>query len=84
MGDKEVILNVNRLRFKCKKCQNTFSQKLDFVEERRGYTHRYAENIVRQVINSDVSNVAVSLILAPTCLIADSTAPEPIEQSCSA
>jgi transposase len=58
MGDKEVILNVNRRRFKCKKCRKTFSEQLDFVGERRGYTHRYAENITKQVINSDVSNVA--------------------------
>jgi transposase len=58
MGDKEVILNVNRRRFKCKKCQKTFSEKLDFVGEKKGYTHRYAANIAKQVINSDVSNVA--------------------------
>ena len=31
MGDKEVILNVNRRRFKCKKCRKTFNEKLDFV-----------------------------------------------------
>jgi transposase len=58
MGDKEVILNVNRRRFKCKECQKTFSEKLDFVGEKKGYTHRYAENITKQVINSNVSSVA--------------------------
>ncbi|MDR9896824.1 transposase family protein [Aetokthonos hydrillicola Thurmond2011] len=31
MGDKEVILNVNRRRFKCKTCRKTFNEKLDFV-----------------------------------------------------
>jgi transposase len=25
MGDKEVILNINRRRFKCKKCRKTFN-----------------------------------------------------------
>ena len=58
MGDKEVILNVNRRRCKCKTCRKTFNEKLDFVGARRGYTHRYAENIVKQLISSNVSNVA--------------------------
>ncbi|WP_375490908.1 ISL3 family transposase [uncultured Nostoc sp.] len=58
MGDKEVILNLNRRRFKCKKCRKTFSEKFNFVGTRKTYTQRYAENIVRQVINSNVSSVA--------------------------
>lgn len=58
MGDKEVILNINRRRFKCKKCRKTFNEELDFVGARRKHTHRYAENIVKQLIHSDVSNVA--------------------------
>jgi transposase len=58
MGDKEIILNINRRRFKCKKCRKTFNEELDFVGVRRKYTHRYAENIIKQLINSDVSNVA--------------------------
>ncbi|MDJ0798000.1 MAG: ISL3 family transposase [Calothrix sp. MO_167.B12] len=58
IGDKEVILNVNRRRFKCKKCRKTFSEELDFVGKRKGYTHRYASKIVKQIINSNVSNVA--------------------------
>ncbi|MDJ0734619.1 MAG: transposase [Nostocaceae cyanobacterium] len=58
MGDKEVILNVNRRRFKCKICRKTFNEKLDFVGGRKGYTHRYAENIVKQLISSNIINVA--------------------------
>ncbi len=58
MGDKEVILNLNKRRFKCKICRKTFNEKLDFVGARRTYTHRYAENIVKQVISGNVSNVA--------------------------
>ncbi|TWH39738.1 ISL3 family transposase [Dulcicalothrix desertica] len=58
MGDKEVILNLNRRRFKCKKCRKTFSEQLDFVGTKKSFTHRYAENIVKQVISSNVSNVA--------------------------
>ncbi len=55
MGDKEVILNLNRRRFKCKKCRKTFNEQLNFVGARRKYTHRYAENIVKQLINSNVA-----------------------------
>ncbi len=58
MGDKEVILNVNRRRFKCKKCRKTFSEKLDFVGTKKGYTYRYAEYITKQTIDSNVSSVA--------------------------
>ena len=58
MGDKEVILNVNRQRFKCKKCRKTFNEKLDFLGVRKRYTYRYAEYIIKQVISSNVSNVA--------------------------
>ena len=58
IGDKEVILNLNRRRFKCKTCRKTFSERLDFVGTKKSFTHRYAENIVRQVISSNVSNVA--------------------------
>lgn len=58
IGDKEVILNLNRRRFKCKICRKTFTEQLDFVGTRKGFTHRYAENIVKQVISSNVSNVA--------------------------
>lgn len=58
IGDREVILNVNRRRFKCKKCRKTFSEQLNFVGARKGFTHRYAENIVKQLVSSNVSNVA--------------------------
>ena len=58
MGDFEVILNVNRRRFKCKKCRKTFNEKLNFVGARKRYTYRYAESIIKQVINSNVSEVA--------------------------
>ena len=58
MGDKEVILNLNRRRFKCKICRKTFSEQLDFVGTKKSFTHRYAENIVKQLISSNVSNVA--------------------------
>jgi len=58
MGNKEVILKVNRRRFKCETCQTPFSETLDFVGNKKNYTYRYAANIVEQVIHSDINNVA--------------------------
>lgn len=58
VGDKEVILKVNRRRFKCINCQKPFSESLDFVEKKKSFTHRYAETITKQVIHSDINNVA--------------------------
>lgn len=58
MGDREVILQVNRRRFKCENCQKPFSETLDFVGNRKIFTYRYAQAVTEQVIHSDVSNVA--------------------------
>lgn len=58
IGNKEVILRVNRRRFKCDNCKKPFSETLDFVETKKNFTYRYAENITKQVIHSDINNVA--------------------------
>ncbi|GET37804.1 transposase [Microseira wollei NIES-4236] len=55
MGDREVVLKLNRRRFKCEKCQKPFSETLNFVGERKRFTYRYTEAITEQVIHSDVS-----------------------------
>lgn len=49
---------LERLKELCKTCRKTFSEQLDFVGTKKGFTHRFAENIVKQVISSNVSNVA--------------------------
>lgn len=58
MSNRQVILRVNRRRFKCKNCRKPFSEILDFVGEKKSFTHRYAETITEQVIHSDLNNVA--------------------------
>ena len=58
MGDREVILRVNRRRFKCKNCSKPFNEKLDFLEKKKNFTNRYAQSIAEQVIHSDINNVA--------------------------
>jgi transposase len=56
--DKKVILKVNRRRFKCINCQKPFSESRDFVDKNKSFTHRYPETITKQVIYSDINNVA--------------------------
>ena len=38
MSGKEVILKVNRRQFKCDNCQKPFSEKLDFLPDRKSFT----------------------------------------------
>jgi transposase len=56
--ERSVLLKVNRRQFKCKTCNKPFSEELNFVGKRRKHTDRFAEMIVRQVIHSDMHNVA--------------------------
>jgi transposase len=42
ISGKEVILKVNKRQFKCDTCQKPFSEKLNFVEENKNFTKRYA------------------------------------------
>ena len=52
------MLKYNRRQFKCHTCKKPFSEALDFIGERRRYTDRFAEVIVKQVLHSDTHNVA--------------------------
>lgn len=58
LSERQVWLRVNRRQFKCQTCQKPFSEALDFIGQRMSYTNRLAERVVKQVIHSDVSNVA--------------------------
>jgi transposase len=57
-GERKVLLKYNRRQFKCRECKKPFSEKLEFIGERRRTTDRFAEMIVKQVIHSDTHNVA--------------------------
>jgi transposase len=57
-GEKPVFLEINRRQFKCKKCGKPFSEKLDFVNNRRTYTKRLADTIIKSVFSSDIHSVA--------------------------
>lgn len=58
LSNREVILSVNRRRFKCENCCKPFSESLNFVAKKKSFTHRYAENITQQIVHSDIKNVA--------------------------
>jgi transposase len=57
-SEKPVLLKINRRQFKCHKCKKVFSEKLEFVDKNKGYTKRLADNIVEQVLNSNIHSVA--------------------------
>lgn len=60
ISGKTVFLKVNRRQFKCHTCGKPFSEVLDFISPRRKQTDRFSEFIVKQVIHSDVRNVALN------------------------
>jgi transposase len=57
-GEKPVFLEITRRQFKCKKCSKPFSEKLDFINNRRTYTKRLADTIIKLVLSSDINSVA--------------------------
>jgi transposase len=58
IGNREVMLRVNRRRFKCKNCRKPFNESLAFLEKKKTFTKRYAQSIAEQVVHSDINNVA--------------------------
>ena len=58
IGNREVMLRVNRRRFKCKNCRQPFNESLGFLEKKKKFTKRYAQSIAEQVVHSDINNVA--------------------------
>jgi transposase len=59
ISGRMVLLKINRRQFKCQTCSKPFSETLDFIGNRRKQTDRFAESIVRQVLHSDIYNVAM-------------------------
>jgi transposase len=57
-NNQPVVLRINRRQFRCKNCQKPFSEDLDFVDKQRGYTKRFAIEIVQQVLDSNIHSVA--------------------------
>ncbi len=57
-SNQQVILRIDRRQFRCKNCKKLFSEDLDFVDKQRGYTKRFATEIVKQVLDSNIRSVA--------------------------
>ncbi|MBA3923427.1 MAG: ISL3 family transposase [Nostocaceae cyanobacterium] len=53
-----VLLKINRRQYLCKKCQKPFSEELNFVDKKRGYTKRFAAYITKQVKIGNIHSVA--------------------------
>ena len=58
LGEQSLYLKVNRRLLRCSHCQKKFSENLGFVRKRRNYTIRFAQKIIKEVLNSDIQNVA--------------------------
>jgi transposase len=58
LGEKPVFLEINRRQFKCEICKKPFSEDLDFVSKKRTYTKRLAQQIIQDVLDSDIHSVA--------------------------
>lgn len=59
ISERTVFLKVNRRQFKCLPCRKPFSETLDFIGTRRKQTERFSKLIVRQVLHSNIHDVAV-------------------------
>ena len=57
-NEKPVYLRVNARQFRCNKCGKPFTEELDFTPSRRGYTKRFAVDILHQVLGSNISVIS--------------------------
>ena len=57
-GEQKIYLKVNRRVMRCDRCQKKFREELGFVKKKRNYTERFKNKIIREVIESDLKNVA--------------------------
>ena len=57
-NEQSVVLRVNRRQFWCEGCGQVFSEELTFVKKKRLYTQRLANQIVSQVLGSNIHSVA--------------------------
>lgn len=58
LGEQQVFLEINKRQFKCDKCKKPFTEELEFVDSRRKYTKRLANQTIREVLDSDIHSVA--------------------------
>jgi len=60
MMGKKVYLKINRRQMRCQKCGHKFTEELSYVKKNRKFTKRMIEKIIKEVINSDIRNTAIT------------------------
>ncbi|MEO1183869.1 MAG: ISL3 family transposase [Cyanobacteria bacterium J06636_27] len=58
LGEQQVFLEINKRQFKCDKCKKPFSEELDFVDRRRKYTKRLANQTIKEVLDADIQSIS--------------------------
>lgn len=58
LGEQQVFLEINKRQFKCDKCKKPFSEELEFVDSRRKYTKRLANQTIKEVLDSDIQSIS--------------------------
>ena len=63
-GEQEVYLKINRRRMRCPHCQNKFTEKLEFIRRKRVHTLRFVNQIIEEVLNSDIKGEISTTIIS--------------------
>ncbi len=58
-GEQQIYLKVNRRQMRCDQCGHKFSEELNLVKKKRNYTERLRNKIIKEVLSSDIKNVAI-------------------------
>lgn len=56
-GEQQVYLRINRRHMRCDCCGKKWREELSFVKKNRNHTKRFTQQIVQEVIESDIKNV---------------------------
>ena len=56
-GEQQVYLRINRRNMRCDCCGKKWREELSFVKKNRNHTKRFTQQIVQEVIESDIKNV---------------------------
>jgi len=56
---KKVFIKLNPIQYKCKRCNSVNTQKVNWYLQRSPNTLRYENHILRQLVNSTISDVSI-------------------------
>ena len=58
VSNYDTYLKINRRQWKCEQCNRPFSEELEWLKKRRRYTSRFANYILKQLVNSNIKAVS--------------------------